>query len=47
MKELPAVDPDWVAMVRSFKPENQDASVYWKFCTMICFIPAAGVFYCL
>jgi hypothetical protein len=46
-KELPAVDPDQVAMVRCFKPENQDASVDWKFRTMICFIPAAGVFYCL
>jgi hypothetical protein len=46
-KELPAVNPDRVAMVRCFKPENQDASVDWKFCTMICFIPAAGVFYSL
>lgn len=46
-KELPTVDPDQVVMVRCFKPENQDASVDWKFRTMICFIPAAGVFYCL
>jgi hypothetical protein len=46
-KELPAVDPDQVAMVRCIKQENQDASVDWKFRTMICFIPAAGVFYCL
>lgn len=46
-KALPFIDPDQVAMVCCFKPENLDASVDWKFCTMICFIPAAGVFYCV
>jgi hypothetical protein len=46
-KELLACDPDRMAMVCCFELENQDASVDWKFCPMICFIPAAGVFYCL
>ena len=46
-KKVPIVDPDQVTMVRCFRPENQDASIDWKFRTMICYIPAAGVFYCL
>ena len=41
------IDPDEVAMVRCFKPEDRDPSSDWKFRTMICFIPAAGVFYCV
>jgi hypothetical protein len=43
MKYLPVIDP----MVRSFKPENLDSSIDWKFCTVICFIPATGVSYCV
>jgi hypothetical protein len=46
-KHSPAVDPDQVSMVHSFELGDQDASVDWKFRTMICFIPAAGVFYCV
>jgi hypothetical protein len=46
-KDLPVIDPDWVAMVHCFKLENLNLSVDWKFCTMICFIPAAGMFCCV
>jgi hypothetical protein len=35
-KDLPVIDPDWVAMVPCFKPGNLDSSVDWKFCTIIC-----------
>jgi hypothetical protein len=41
------VDANRVAMVRSFEPGDQDASVDWKFRTMICYIPAACAFYCV
>jgi hypothetical protein len=46
-RNLPVIDPDWVAMVCCFKPENLNLSVDWKFCIVICFILADGVFHCV
>lgn len=39
-------DPNTVALMRAFKPGDQDASMDFKYRTMIAFLPGTGSFYC-